>query len=50
VFEVEALSGGPHLHVVKRVADLKGLPLNMLKAIEMQIRKDLQEVEKAMRS
>jgi hypothetical protein len=46
--EVEILSGGPHLHVVKRVADLKGMPLNMLKAIEIQLRKDLQEVEKAM--
>ena len=44
--EVEILSGGPHLHVVKRVADLKGMPLNMLKAIEIQPRKDLQEVEK----
>jgi hypothetical protein len=48
--EVEILSGGPHLHVVKRVSDLKGLPLNMLKAIEIQLRKDLQEVEKAMHS
>ena len=44
--EVESLSGGPHLHVVKRVADLKGLPLNVLKALELQLRKDLQEIEK----
>ena len=44
--DVELLSGGPHLHVIKRVADLKGLPLNMLKAIEIQLRKDLQEVDK----
>ena len=44
--EVEILSGGPHLHVIKRVSDLKGLPLNMLKAIEIQLRKDLQEVDK----
>ena len=44
--EVEMLSGGPHLHVIKRVSDLKGLPLNMLKAIEIQLRKDLQEVDK----
>jgi hypothetical protein len=48
--EVEVLNGGPHLHVVKRVADLKGLPLNVLKALEIQLRKDLQEVEKATRS
>merc|ERR1719158_1418115 len=48
--DVEMLSGGPHLHVIKRVSDLKGLPLNMLKAIEIQLRKDLQEVEKAMQS
>jgi len=48
--EVEMLSGGPHLHVIKRVSDLKGLPLNMLKAIEIQLRKDLQEVDKAMQS
>ena len=44
--EVDMLSGGPHLHVIKRVSDLKGLPLNMLKAIEIQLRKDLQEVDK----
>ena len=44
--EVEVLNGGPYLHVVKRVADLKGLPLNVLKALEIQLRKDLQEVEK----
>jgi len=48
--EVDMLSGGPHLHVIKRVSDLKGLPLNMLKAIEIQLRKDLQEVDKAMQS
>merc|ERR1719367_1122772 len=48
--EVNMLSGGPHLHVIKRVSDLKGLPLNMLKAIEIQLRKDLQEVDKAMQS
>merc|ERR1719158_2138552 len=48
--DVELLSGGPHLHVIKRVADLKGLPLNMLKAIEIQLRRDLQEVDKAMQS
>ena len=47
--EVEILSGGPHLHVVKRVADLKGMPMNTLKAIEIQLRKDLQEVEKVLR-
>ena len=44
--ELEVMSGGPHLHAIKRVSELKSLPLNMLKALEMQLKKDLLEVEK----
>lgn len=44
--EVESLQGGPYLHAVKRVAELKTLPVGVIKAIDWQLRKDLQEVEK----
>jgi hypothetical protein len=41
---------GPLLHVIRRVADLKTAPMGVLKTIEWQLRKDLQEVEKVMRA
>ena len=44
--ELDSLSGGPHLHVIRRVQDLKSTPIGVLKTIEWQLRKDLQEVEK----
>ena len=44
--EIDNLSGGPLLHVIRRVADLKTAPMGVLKTIEWQLRKDLQEVEK----
>lgn len=45
--ELDNLSGGgPYLHAVKRMAELKACPLGVVKAIEWQLRKDLQEVEK----
>ena len=44
--EVDNLSGGPLLHVIRRVQDLKTAPMGALKTIEWQLRKDLQEVEK----
>eukprot|EP00095_Tigriopus_kingsejongensis_P011436 maker-scaffold222_size251774-snap-gene-0.25 protein:Tk11436 transcript:maker-scaffold222_size251774-snap-gene-0.25-mRNA-1 annotation:"ring finger protein unkempt-like protein" len=44
--ELETLRGGPFLHAIKRVDDLKGLSPGVLKALEWQLRKDLQEVEK----
>lgn len=44
--EVETLNGGPYLHAIKRVDELKALPPGVLKALEWQLRKDLQEVEK----
>ena len=44
--ELDNLSGGPHLHVIRRVQDLKNTPIGVLKTIEWQLRKDLQEVEK----
>jgi hypothetical protein len=47
--ELDNLSGGPHLHVIRRGQDLKNTPIGVLKTIEWQLRKDLQEVEKAMR-
>merc|ERR1712203_1228061 len=48
--EVDNLSGGPLLHVIRRVQDLKTAPMGALKTIEWQLRKDLQEVEKVMRA
>lgn len=48
--ELDSLSGGPHLHVIRRVDDLKTAPIGVLKTIEWQLRKDLQEVEKAIRA
>jgi len=44
--ELDGLNGGPHLHAIARVSDLKGQPTAILKTIEWQLRKDLQEVEK----
>lgn len=44
--EIDNLSGGPHLHVIRRVQDLKTAPMGVLKTIEWQLRKDLEEVDK----
>ena len=44
--ELDGLNGGPHLHAVARIEDLKTQPMSILKTIEWQLRKDLQEVEK----
>jgi hypothetical protein len=48
--ELDGLTGGPFLHAVGRIEDLKTQPMSILKTIEWQLRKDLQEVEKVMRS
>ena len=40
------LGGGPYLHAIKRVAELKHLPAEMLKSLEWQLKKDLQELIK----
>merc|ERR1719445_2710380 len=47
--ELEQLSGGPLLRALRRVADLPSLPPAVLKTLEWTLRKDLQEIEKAMR-
>jgi hypothetical protein len=44
--ELDGANGGPHLHAIARVSELKGQPLALLKTVEWQLRKDLQEVEK----
>ena len=44
--ELDGLTGGPFLHAVGRIEDLKTQPMSILKTIEWQLRKDLQEVEK----
>jgi hypothetical protein len=44
--ELDGLQGGPHLHAIGRVEELKAQPLSVLKTVEWQLRKDLQEVEK----
>ena len=46
--EVDAMAGGPNLHAIKRVSELKTMPLSMLRGLEMQLDKDLQEVKKVM--
>merc|ERR1740124_1494928 len=48
--EMEQLSGGPLLHALRRVADLPNLPPAVLKTLEWTLRKDIQEIEKVMRS
>merc|ERR1719495_569919 len=48
--ELEQLSGGPLLHALRRVADLPNLPPAVLKTLEWTLRKDIQELEKAMRT
>jgi len=48
--EIDNLSGGPHLHVIRRVQDLKTAPVGVLKTIEWQLKKDLEEVDKVMRA
>jgi hypothetical protein len=48
--EMEQLSGGPLLHALRRVGDLPSLPPAVLKTLEWTLRKDLQEIEKAMRT
>merc|ERR1719228_1863519 len=48
--EIEQLSGGPLLHALRRVSDLPNLPPAVLKTLEWTLRKDIQEIEKAMRS
>ena len=44
--ELEVMGGGPYLHAVKRVSELKTLPVNILKALEHQLKKDLDEIDK----
>ena len=44
--ELEVMGGGPYLHSVKRVSELKTLPVNILKALEHQLKKDLDEIDK----
>jgi hypothetical protein len=48
--EMEQLSGGPLLHALRRIADLPNLPPAVLKTLEWTLRKDIQEIEKAMRT
>jgi len=48
--EVEQLSGGPLLHGLRRVSDLPALPPAVLKTLEWQLRKDVAEVERAVRA
>ena len=46
--EIDTLSGGPHLHAVRRVQDLKSAPMGVLKTLDWQLRKDLEAVEKVL--
>lgn len=44
--ENEASSGGPYLHTVRRISELRSLSIATLKSIQSQLRADLEEVEK----
>eukprot|EP00057_Strongylocentrotus_purpuratus_P010289 XP_011664763.1 PREDICTED: putative E3 ubiquitin-protein ligase UNKL isoform X2 [Strongylocentrotus purpuratus] len=46
--EIEGLSGGPHLHVLNKVAELSNLPVNKLKQLQSQLKLDLERVEKVL--
>jgi len=44
--ENEASNGGPYLHTVRRISELRSLSIATLKSIQSQLRSDLEEVEK----
>lgn len=44
--ENEASNGGPYLHSVRRISELRSLSIATLKSIQSQLRSDLEEVEK----
>ncbi|KAL1116016.1 hypothetical protein AAG570_005511 [Ranatra chinensis] len=44
--EVDLLQGSPYLHGLRRVSELKTLPLTTLKSIQAQLRSDLEHVDK----
>ncbi|KAK9508815.1 hypothetical protein O3M35_006280 [Rhynocoris fuscipes] len=44
--EVDLLQGSPYLHGLRRVSELKSLPLTTLKSIQAQLRSDLEQVDK----
>ncbi|XP_054762778.1 RING finger protein unkempt homolog isoform X2 [Lytechinus pictus] len=46
--EIEGLSGGPHLHVLNKVAELTNLPVTKLKQLQLQLKLDLERVEKVL--
>ncbi|XP_067208205.1 RING finger protein unkempt isoform X8 [Linepithema humile] len=46
--ENEASNGGPYLHSVRRISELRSLSIATLKSIQAQLRSDLEEVEKVL--
>nr|CAD7256837.1 unnamed protein product [Timema shepardi] len=44
--EVDLLQGSPYLHGLRRRSELKTLSLSILKSLELQLRNDLEEIEK----
>ncbi|XP_014241173.1 RING finger protein unkempt [Cimex lectularius] len=44
--EVDLLQGSPYLHGLRRVSELKSLPLTTLKSIQAQLKGDLEQVDK----
>ena len=48
--ENEASSGGPYLHTLRRISELRSLSIAALKSIQSQLRSDLEEVEKVKQS
>ncbi|XP_029175023.1 RING finger protein unkempt homolog isoform X7 [Nylanderia fulva] len=46
--ENETSNGGPYLHSVRRISELRSLSIATLKSIQSQLRSDLEEVEKVL--
>ncbi|XP_022093640.1 putative E3 ubiquitin-protein ligase UNKL isoform X2 [Acanthaster planci] len=44
--DMEGLTGGPHLHILSKLADLNSLPLSNLKQMQLQLRQDLEKLDR----
>lgn len=47
--EVDGLTEGSHLHILHKVSELNSLPLNKLRQMQMQMRVDLERLDKVRR-
>ncbi|XP_033630575.1 putative E3 ubiquitin-protein ligase UNKL isoform X1 [Asterias rubens] len=44
--DIEGLTGGPFLHILNKVSDLNNVPLGSLKQLQMQLKSDLDRLER----